>query len=272
MQLYMSWYIRSFFGFTFLNILYFFKYSCTNIFHRRSLYTFYFYWTRIIPSHQVSCGCMHRDTPFPHATRWLIQTKLKLLFRVWHANTFSGDHLRTNDSQYDEREPDGLCPSHGTHSETDGSGSCPCRCSPCSNHQNLAQLADMIKCQNRLTKQERAKLGEGTFINSVEKLTKSVNDLWADFKLALGAQTYCQCSGCCGGWNPQSCAEATGSTKGCWTDPHGSINFHTPLSTPPPPHTHTHTPSPTPPHTHTLHTHIPHPTTPYSIRPSLTEW
>ena len=42
MQLYMSWYIRSFFGFTFLNILYFFKYSCTNIFHRRSLYTFYY--------------------------------------------------------------------------------------------------------------------------------------------------------------------------------------------------------------------------------------
>ena len=41
MQLYMSWYIRSFFGFTFLNILYSFKYSCTNIFHRRSLYTFY---------------------------------------------------------------------------------------------------------------------------------------------------------------------------------------------------------------------------------------
>ena len=42
MQLYMSWYITSFFGFTFLNILYFFKYSCTNIFHRRSLYTFYY--------------------------------------------------------------------------------------------------------------------------------------------------------------------------------------------------------------------------------------
>ena len=40
-QLYMSWYIRSFFGFTFFNILYFFKYSCTNIFHRHSLYTFY---------------------------------------------------------------------------------------------------------------------------------------------------------------------------------------------------------------------------------------
>ena len=40
-----SWYIRSFFGFTFLNILYFFKYSCTNIFHRRSLHTFYSYRT-----------------------------------------------------------------------------------------------------------------------------------------------------------------------------------------------------------------------------------
>ena len=38
MQLYMSWYIRSFFGFTFLNILYFFKYFFTNIFHRRSLF------------------------------------------------------------------------------------------------------------------------------------------------------------------------------------------------------------------------------------------
>ena len=47
MQLYMSWYIRSFFGFTFLNILYFFKYSCTNIFHRRSLYTFY--WLTLLP-------------------------------------------------------------------------------------------------------------------------------------------------------------------------------------------------------------------------------
>ena len=31
-QLYMSWYITSFIGFAFLNILYFFKYSCTNIF------------------------------------------------------------------------------------------------------------------------------------------------------------------------------------------------------------------------------------------------
>ena len=41
MQLYMSWYIRSIFGFTFLNILYFFKYACTNFFHRHSPHTFY---------------------------------------------------------------------------------------------------------------------------------------------------------------------------------------------------------------------------------------
>ena len=44
MQLYMSWYIRSFFAFTFLNILYFFKYSSTNIFYRRNLYTCYMVW------------------------------------------------------------------------------------------------------------------------------------------------------------------------------------------------------------------------------------
>ena len=48
---YMSWYIRSFFGFTFLNI-YFFKYSCTNIFHRRSLYTFF------------SCSTLHQQYVF----------------------------------------------------------------------------------------------------------------------------------------------------------------------------------------------------------------
>ena len=40
MQLYVLIH-QIFFGFTFSNILYFFKYSCTNIFHRRSLYTFY---------------------------------------------------------------------------------------------------------------------------------------------------------------------------------------------------------------------------------------
>ena len=42
MQSYMSGYIRSFFSFSLRKYsLFFFKYSCTNIFHRRSLYTFY---------------------------------------------------------------------------------------------------------------------------------------------------------------------------------------------------------------------------------------
>ena len=48
MQLYMSWYIINIFWLYlyFLNILYFFKYSCTNIFHRRCLCTFH----QIIPA------------------------------------------------------------------------------------------------------------------------------------------------------------------------------------------------------------------------------
>ena len=49
-------------------------------------------------------------------------------------------------------------------------------------NQNLSQLADVIKAQNRLVEQERAKLGEGAFINTVKTLTQSVNDLRADFK------------------------------------------------------------------------------------------
>ena len=57
MQIYMSWYIRSFFAFTFLNIIYFFKSSCTNIFHRRSLYTFY--WRRCWISGQSMLGEVH---------------------------------------------------------------------------------------------------------------------------------------------------------------------------------------------------------------------
>ena len=67
MQLYMSWNIRSFFGFTFLNILYFFKYSCTNIFHRRSLYTFYLTQKLISPNltpcsvFPMSCWCIASD-------------------------------------------------------------------------------------------------------------------------------------------------------------------------------------------------------------------
>ena len=58
MQLYMSWYIRSFFRFTFLNILDFFKYSCTNIFRRRSLYTFY-QWGRYAANQDSSYCVIH---------------------------------------------------------------------------------------------------------------------------------------------------------------------------------------------------------------------
>ena len=56
MQLYMSWYIISFFGFIFLNILYFFKNSCISVFHRRSLCTFYqqFFWLKTKKNIKVS--------------------------------------------------------------------------------------------------------------------------------------------------------------------------------------------------------------------------
>ena len=88
---YMSWYIRSFFGFTFLNILYFFKYSCTNIFHRRSLYTFYVTRKQINttkgmwPSDQLSrlVTPFRRQTPVTHLEiqqpRW---TLLVLYFQM----------------------------------------------------------------------------------------------------------------------------------------------------------------------------------------------
>ena len=49
-------------------------------------------------------------------------------------------------------------------------------------NQNLSQLADVIKAQNRLIEQERAKLSEGAFINTVKTLRQSVNDLRADFR------------------------------------------------------------------------------------------
>ena len=82
MQLYMSWYIRSFFSFTFLNILYFFKYSCTSIFHRRSLYTFY--------SDTVSTSVQMHHGPLARYVK----------FRVTHApgmpGTFSA-HPRVGD-------------------------------------------------------------------------------------------------------------------------------------------------------------------------------
>ena len=66
MQLYMSWYIRSFFSFTFLNILYFFKYSCTNILHRRSLYTFYYRWIAQAPS--ISLNISHESSGIGNIT------------------------------------------------------------------------------------------------------------------------------------------------------------------------------------------------------------
>ena len=73
MQLYMSWYIRSFCGFTFLNILYFFNYSCTNIFHRRSLYTFY--WNCVIKLiFLIYC--------YIHYTIWL-SSLCKIIWRHW---------------------------------------------------------------------------------------------------------------------------------------------------------------------------------------------
>ena len=94
MQLYMSWYIRSFFGFTFLYILYFFKYSCTNIFHRRSLYTFYINW--MLPK-----LFLHMFTPISdihnYDTRQAINKNLfvsfKTTFRGQQSITYIGPHV-----------------------------------------------------------------------------------------------------------------------------------------------------------------------------------
>ena len=62
MQLYMSWYIRSFFGFTFLNILYFSSTLVLTSFYRRSLYTFYC----IILTEICIAICYYGDLiPFP---------------------------------------------------------------------------------------------------------------------------------------------------------------------------------------------------------------
>ena len=61
-----------FFNFYFLNILYFFKYSCTNIFHRCSLYTLYMYHTvRLVTiaiddrSHHIE-GKLETDISLPY--------------------------------------------------------------------------------------------------------------------------------------------------------------------------------------------------------------
>ena len=75
MQLYMSWYIRSFFGFTFLNILYFFKYSCTNIFHRCSLYTFYWNLTDDLEKQK---GTSYATSSFVHHFITICEFKLEL--------------------------------------------------------------------------------------------------------------------------------------------------------------------------------------------------
>ena len=53
MQLFMSWYTISFFLLYVLKILYFVKYSCTNIFHRRSLCTFYNMECKIINAKKI---------------------------------------------------------------------------------------------------------------------------------------------------------------------------------------------------------------------------
>ena len=66
-QLYMSWdHIIFRLYLYFLNdVLYFFKYSCTNIFHRRSLYTFYYYqngmiWFSILVEYVWSYDRLHK--------------------------------------------------------------------------------------------------------------------------------------------------------------------------------------------------------------------
>ena len=104
MQLYMSSYIRSFFGFTFLNILYFFKYSCTNIFHRRSLYTFYFMVTSLNGNIFHITGPLCGEFTGP---RWIPRTKASdaelwcFLLSVpwingWVNNGDAGDLRRTH--------------------------------------------------------------------------------------------------------------------------------------------------------------------------------
>ena len=83
-QLYMSWYIRSFFGFTILNSLYFFKYSSTNIFHRRSLYTFYYNecnYSCMLHGIKVN-HCQERD-PWPHHLQRVAACWIQLLLYTY---------------------------------------------------------------------------------------------------------------------------------------------------------------------------------------------
>ena len=48
--------------------------------------------------------------------------------------------------------------------------------------QHALHITNQNLSQNRLVEQERVKLGEGAFINTVKTLTQSVNDLRANFE------------------------------------------------------------------------------------------
>ena len=49
-------------------------------------------------------------------------------------------------------------------------------------NQNLAQLAQCIEAQNRITQEERARFSDGVFADSIKTLNHSINDLRADFR------------------------------------------------------------------------------------------
>ena len=88
MQLYMSWYIRSFFGFTFLNILYFFKYSCANTFHRRSLYNFYKSMEYCSTKYLVKKGLLERKNNWKQLTSSK-QTTKSVIQSPWKGYSWS---------------------------------------------------------------------------------------------------------------------------------------------------------------------------------------
>ena len=93
MQLYMPWYIIYFFWLYlyFLNILYFFKYSCTNIFHIRSLNTFF--WAHKIRSIviRVSSGTFIWSLKEKNTLRyhWTWKSR-KMLSLQWRHNDHDG--------------------------------------------------------------------------------------------------------------------------------------------------------------------------------------
>ena len=108
MQLYMSWYIISFFGFIFTSWIFFifFKYSCTNIFHRRSLYTFHddvIKWEHF-PRNWPFVREIHRSpVNFPHKGQWRGALMFSLIYawiNDWVNNREAGD-LRRQHGHYD---------------------------------------------------------------------------------------------------------------------------------------------------------------------------